>query len=221
MAVTDGIGVRGVPGNPGGGELAESPPRSLTAGDPGRLLGPAKLAFFGVLLVVFSLSVSYLALVGLSPGGAPSVFGHRLLIVLTGSMNPTFRAGDLVVVSGVSPAQVSVGDVITFRHALDSSLLVTHRVVKVIWDGDAVFWRTRGDANRAPDPVLVTSPRLVGRVEMIIPYAGYLAGFVRTRAGFFSLVILPGAALLWALTERHRRGGRGRRLEEVESGDPP
>lgn len=178
----------------------------------GQLPGPARVALFGALLIVFSLSVFYLALVGLSPGGAPSVFGHRLLIVLTGSMNPTFRAGDMVVVSGVRPAEVSLGDVITFHQAMDPSVLVTHRVVKVVREGDAVFWKTRGDANAAPDPTLVTAPRLVGRLEMIIPYAGYLASFARTGAGFFSLIILPGAGILWALTEK-----RGRRAVRTNS----
>ncbi|MCL2779901.1 MAG: signal peptidase I [Actinomycetia bacterium] len=89
----------------------------------------------------------------------PRVVGGTSLTVLTGSMQPTLKPGDVVVVRGVAPKDVcqdvKVGQIITFLPKPDDPTLITHRVVsKTIGafdDGTSCRLTTRGDANSADD----------------------------------------------------------------------
>lgn len=103
--------------------------------------------------------------------------------VLSDSMIPTLRAGDVIVT--IPPDQgISVGDIVVYKAG---RLLVTHRVVTV----EAGGLRTKGDANEAEDPALVPSSAIVGLYQGRIPFAGHLLSFVRTPLGWITLVVLP------------------------------
>ncbi len=72
-------------------------------------------------------------------------FGWGVVRVLSGSMEPTFSEGSLLVVSRVvSPDEVSAGDIVVYDAGQS---LVAHRVVEVSDDA----FVTQGDANNAPD----------------------------------------------------------------------
>ena len=72
-------------------------------------------------------------------------------VVTTGSMNPTFDRGDLVLMQRVHIEPVE-GDIVTLERK-ESMLPITHRVVAVTEDGV----RTKGDAAGSVDPW--TAPR--------------------------------------------------------------
>ena len=72
-------------------------------------------------------------------------FGWGVVRVLSGSMEPTFSEGSLLVVSRVvSPDEVSAGDIVVYDAGQS---LVAHRVVEVSDDA----FVTQGDANNTPD----------------------------------------------------------------------
>jgi len=101
----------------------------------------------------------------------PRVLGGAALTVLTGSMEPTFSPGDLVV--AVPQDSYAVGDVVTFQPVSGDPTLVTHRVVGVRV-GDETRYVTRGDANGADDdPIL--ADQIMGRVVWHVPYLGHVA----------------------------------------------
>lgn len=137
--------------------------------------------------------------------GVTHVAGHPVMTVLSDSMTPTFRAGDLIVEDPVTSkaAQLGVGDVITFR-AGDSGELVTHRIVRVrgsAADG-SIRYRTQGDANNALDITPVTPEQVVGVYLWRIPYAGYVIDATRSQTGMSLLIFIPGALLLFPLLVR-------------------
>lgn len=101
-------------------------------------------------------------------------FDMRLLVVLSGSMEPTIATGDAVIVREVADEDVRVGDVITYL-GYGSDRLTTHRVIDVRdVDGQRHF-RTQGDANESPDPNLAPAGGLEGRVELTLPGLGWAA----------------------------------------------
>ena len=72
-------------------------------------------------------------------------FGWGVVRVLSGSMEPTFSEGALLVVSRItSPDEVSTGDIVVYD---EGKSLVAHRVVEV--SGSMAV--TQGDANNVPD----------------------------------------------------------------------
>jgi signal peptidase len=148
----------------------------------------AFLVFRGVLIVSGWISET----------GTPSVFGREVFVVRSGSMSPEFETGDAVLVSmmhGSSAGDLEVGDVITFRPVSDGSILISHRIVEELVNSSGrSFYMTKGDANESPDTELVSLDRVVGRVDMRLPYMGRL--LVASQG--FGLMTLMGISFFLA-----------------------
>lgn len=130
-----------------------------------------------------------------------AVGADRSYVVLSGSMEPAISAGDAVLVDSVDPRTITAGDVITFREA-DEGVPTTHRVVDVIdrtEAGPTLAFRTQGDANEDADVAAVRPDQVVGKVVLVLPYVGYVVGFVDSEVGFLALVL--GPVLLFVLNE--------------------
>ncbi|MFE5307523.1 signal peptidase I [Isoptericola sp. NPDC056573] len=141
--------------------------RSRPAGRPRRVLGRIASVLLGAVMVAL------LALAGAAVV-VPKAMGATPLTVLTGSMEPALSPGDVVVVRPVDPADVQVGDVLTFQPVSGDPTLVTHRVVGITWGGDgAAGFITRGDANGADDDPIVAD-QVQGRVVYSIPLVGHV-----------------------------------------------
>ena len=141
-------------------------------------------------ILVFSLVTSAIA------GGPPTILGHRMYIVMSGSMSPALGIGSLTFVRPTAPGNIKEGDIITYRGLGEEAQLVSHRVVKINnVDGDISF-TTKGDANEAQDPNPVTASHLVGRVALAIPYLGYLLHYVKTKQAIMPVILLSVVLLL-------------------------
>lgn len=100
----------------------------------------------------------------------PTFLGNTYLNVLSDSMEPKFKANDLVIGKVVKNTNsIKVGDIVTYK---DNRILVTHRVVEVINDGEAFI--TKGDANEAQDLNQVLKENIVSKYRFSIPYSGYV-----------------------------------------------
>ncbi|MCS7140141.1 MAG: signal peptidase I [Candidatus Nezhaarchaeota archaeon] len=95
-----------------------------------------------------------------------------LAIVDGRSMIPTFHEGDVVLVVGVKPSDIRVGDIIVYKV---SDKLIIHRVIEISINDGKYFFRTKGDNNPVPDLNLVSEDQVVGRVfGVILPRIGVL-----------------------------------------------
>ncbi|GAA2977910.1 signal peptidase [Microbacterium terrae] len=82
-----------------------------------------------------------------------SLFGIRVVLFSTGSMDPTIPAGSAAVTREIPAAEIDVGDVVTVERS--GKLPITHRVVTVAEVPDTAETRSivmRGDANAVDDP---------------------------------------------------------------------
>jgi signal peptidase len=135
--------------------------------------------------------------VAVGVGAVVSLTDRSAFVVVSGSMAPTLRTGDLVVVEPGVPGSYRPGDVITYREAARGR--ITHRVVARTPAGDYI---TRGDANRVADSDAVPAAAIDGRVRWVVPLAGRpllwagqgLAGLARLAA--LAVVTLAAATAL-------------------------
>lgn len=132
----------------------------------------------------------------------PRLFGHPALTVMSGSMAPVIRAGDVVVEEAISPLDARIGDIVTFRDPEDPSRLVTHRVRSIRAVGHRVEFSTKGDVNNNPEQWQTDSEGTIGRVLYRVPKAGYLLFWLRSRVGRLAMIAAP-ALLLAVLALRH------------------
>lgn len=160
----------------------------------------------GLLALVLVLCVSVLV---------PRLTGATPYTVLTGSMQPTYPPGTLVVVEPVAIDEVAVGDVITYQLESGRAAVVTHRVVSVgsgmSGTGERVV-RTRGDANDTIDREPVREVQLKGRVWYAVPHLGrvgtWFSGSTRevlTVGAAGVLGLYAAAMFVAALAERRSR----------------
>lgn len=113
----------------------------------------------------------------------PMPFGYGAAVVLSGSMEPAFSKGDLIIVKETD--EFDLNDIVVFE---SENSLVVHRVVGI--GKDEVV--TKGDANNvADDPI--SKGDVLGRVLFWIPFFGTVVSFFKTPVG---IIILVGGAIL-------------------------
>jgi len=133
-----------------------------------------------------------------SRDGIPTVLGHKVLAVISGSMEPAVHTGDVIIVRPLTAGQVPAdGDIITFRSKDKPDMLITHRVVGTVKiNGEPRAFVTKGDANDAMDLSAVSIEQVVGRYAWRVPYFGYVSSFLHKPLGIVLFVILPGIVLV-------------------------
>ena len=170
-------------------QLADLVPASLR-------LRHAVTAFLSVLLVGLAMLLTPL----------PQLFGWELFAVQSGSMEPAIHVGGIVAVHPVPADQLKVGDVITFVDQNRPDAFVTHRIVELSFNNGQASAKTKGDANDAADAWTVPTNRAVGRVDLALPYLGYLTVWLSSPLA--KLAILGLAVLGLALPSVQRRQGQ-------------
>lgn len=108
----------------------------------------------------------------------PKFFGLEPLIVLSGSMEPTYPTGSLLYVKSIKQEDVKEEVPITFY--LEDGTLATHRVIEVTAEGT---FRTQGDANDVADGGAVEYKNILGTPVAHVPKLGYLADKLSSTTG--------------------------------------
>ena len=102
----------------------------------------------------------------------PYLFRYKPLVVLSGSMEPTFKTGGIIYYKHALPEEIKVGDIITFRNG---DIFVSHRVNSIVDN----LYETKGDANNTPDAIKVKYSDIVGKdADFCIPYIGYYIKYI-------------------------------------------
>ncbi|EGT3617550.1 signal peptidase I, partial [Clostridium perfringens] len=116
--------------------------------------------------------------------------GFRTYSILSGSMEPNIRTGDLAIVKSAEMDEVVSGDIITFKY---EGNIVTHRIVEKTEEG----FITKGDNNNAEDTEIVREEDLIGKVLFNIPFLGYVTVFLSKPIVISGLMILIAISILW------------------------
>lgn len=146
-----------------------------------------------ILVPILIINVTLIVKSYVNKDEVPGIGGVKPLIVLTDSMAPKIKSGDLIICKEADADDIEKGDIISFFDpAGNGTSVVTHRVIEVINNEDGtVSFRTRGDNNNTEDKVLVPQANLVGEYKSRIPLAGHVAMFMQTTPGLIICVILP------------------------------
>ena len=112
----------------------------------------------------------------------PMLLNYHPLVVLSGSMEPTYKVGSLIYYK--SRNNYKENDPITF--SLHNNI-VTHRIVKII-DNE---YTTKGDANESPDLETITIDNIKGKVCRIsIPYIGYYLKYLNDNTYLVIIMLM-------------------------------
>lgn len=166
-----------------------------------------------MILAVFSLTVA------LRKDSVTFIFGWASVQLLSGSMEPTYSVGDFLIIKKVNADEVKKGDVICFISPDPDiyGLNNTHRVVDVTRDdSDRIFFTTKGDANPENDAYTVSEDRVIGIVVSDNTVLSKILFVIKSRWGFFTLVIIP---LFIVLTVSIQKFAKAVRVTASKEGD--
>ncbi len=91
------------------------------------------------------------------------LFNYQPIAILSNSMNPTFRRGDVVIYE--KDENILPGDIIVFKY---ESQIIIHRVVSI-----NEYYITKGDANNTVDYIKLKKKDIIGVYKFHIKYLGY------------------------------------------------
>ena len=123
---------------------------------------------------------------------------YSAYVIVSGSMEPTIKIKDAVVVRRCEIDDIKKGDVITYRSLEETyyGILITHRVVGIEEvNGEKVFI-TKGDNNETIDRSPIKFSQVQGKVAMRIPKIGYLKYFLTNYEGWIIAIVLPSIGII-------------------------
>jgi signal peptidase len=146
---------------------------------------------------------------------APLVAGMGSHVILSGSMAPKLRPGDVLVTKVVDVDRLSPGMIVSFPDPVNAKRNIIHRVARL---DSGTMLRTRGDANQGEDSTPVSTGSVTGVGIIRIPFVGLPAYWTRTSqylalsvtAGllFLTVAIAVGGTNASSGSNRHGRSGR-------------
>jgi len=163
-----------------------------------------------VIVVVFLLLFSIMTIQSSSTKSKTvSLFGLSTFTVLTDSMNPEFKAGDMIFATKVDKEQqknLKEGDIICFWARIDvnndnvlDDVVNTHRIDYVIPIGEEyngvsyreVAYVTKGDHNNERDALPVVASSVIAKYSFHIDNVGGWINAAKQGNRYFFIVVLP------------------------------
>ena len=146
-------------------------------------------------LIVFEVLIIIFLIISKVQGNPPTLFGHQMYFIRTGSMSPYLEPGDVIIskkYDGGALVAGCEGDVVTYYGNVNGSTeMITHRVIEI--DGDKII--TKGDFNNTADSpitkndieaVMVHKTVVIDKIYMIIS----------STWGFWLFIFTPIALLI-------------------------
>lgn len=116
--------------------------------------------------VVYFLVIIYLLVY------VPCLWGHKPLVVVSGSMEPSLKIGSILYYHQTELNNIDENDILVFQ---SKDHIISHRVVEKLNNG----FITKGDANNSADPSEIYYNQILGKgTNWCIPWLGYYADFI-------------------------------------------
>ena len=148
-----------------------------------------------VALIVFEVILIIFLVVSKVQGNPPTLFGHQMYFIRTGSMSDYLVPGDIIFSKTYDGGELRAGedgDVVTYLGEVEGKrAMITHRVIEV--DGDTVI--TQGDANESADAPIKKSD-----IEAVMVHKAVIIdkiySIISSTWGFWLLIFTPIALLI-------------------------
>lgn len=139
-----------------------------------------------ILIIVAIINITLL-LFTLKGEKNPSILGVRFFNIISGSMTPSIKINDVILVKKCDINDLKKDDVITFTK---DKKTISHRIVKIIEiDNDKMFI-TKGDNNEVIDEGFIEENQIIGKVIFTIPKMGKLVMYIQDKNGFIHIISL-------------------------------
>lgn len=136
-----------------------------------------------------------------------NILGYRSYMVVTGSMEPNYNIGDLIIIKDTPVEDLKIGDVINFvsHNGKDT---ITHRITEIVEENGKKLYKTKGDNNNTEDKELVQTNQIKGILLFKISKLGTIITKFITGSGIIVLCILIILSYLRSSSKEQKRISR-------------
>lgn len=164
-----------------------------------KLISPMKNVFniiktiLNAIVIVFVLCFVLIVCMQRFSNNRLSFFNYRLFTVVSGSMEPSYEIGDVLIAKEKEASKIEIGDTISYLGSIGqfSDIVITHRVIDIDVKDGKYYFHTKGDANLIEDPLVVSEDKLYGVVIHKASLLSNVYRLVATQTGMFIFVVIP------------------------------
>lgn len=127
-----------------------------------------------------------------------SLGGYRLFTVATGSMEPKYQVGDILISKQVNPDEIQVGDDVVYKGDTGSfkDKVVTHQVVSIREENGEKKLTTKGIANTEEDPEIDVD-QVYGKVIHKVKTLSFIGQMIKNIYVFYFVIFVPIAIIIF------------------------
>ena len=129
-----------------------------------------------------------------------TVANYSIYNVVTESMVPKYKVGDMLLARRVDTNTLAVGDDIVYlgREGTFNDKIVTHQIIQIDEENGIRKFHTKGIANIIEDPV-ITSDQIYGKILTKLNILSFLGRITSNQYGFYFIIIIPTVILVFQI----------------------
>lgn len=127
-----------------------------------------------------------------------AVGGIRVFTIITGSMEPEYEVGDMIISKEVKPEEIKVGDNVVYKGLVDdfNGKIVTHKVMEKKKSGGKYKFITKGLNNDIEDPE-ISEEQILGKVTYKTHILSVISKLINNTSTFFFVIFIPFVLLVF------------------------
>ncbi len=145
-----------------------------------------------VISIVFTILTLTILILSIFSYNHTSLFGFRIYKVMTGSMEPTIKISDTILIKKSN--NYKKNDIVTYKDS--SNEYVTHRIISV--NNDSII--TKGDANNTEDNP-IKEKEIIGKMIFKISMLGFIV-YLLNKPIIWILVFIIGILIIFVIPDR-------------------
>ena len=166
-------------------------------------------------MLIYNISLIVQAVV--NPNKTPSFFGIKTYVVVSGSMEPQIKIGDIVIAKSVNSEELKEGDIICFRQGQS---VITHRISKIMKTNNGIEYKTKGDNNNTEDNGIITDKVIEGKVINQISYLGNVSLMLQNKIVILVAIVMFYVYMIHLNSTKRKRDERNyKRLKHEENNE--
>ena len=160
-----------------------------------------------ILIPILILNMVLILKNAVNPDKVPSIGNSIPLVVVTESMEPKIKAGDMIITKITATEDIGEDDVIAFFDpASKNNSVVTHRIIGKYEQDGTVYFKTRGDNNNTNDLYDVPAENVIGVWRGFrLPLLGHVMLFMQSTLGLIVCIALPVSLFILAEVLQRRK----------------
>lgn len=165
-------------------------------------------------IIIFNLTLIVKSF--LNPNQTPDFFGYKSFVIMSGSMEPTIKKGDAILVKEVPENEIRIHDIISFT--TQNKTNVTHRIIGIAEENGKRKYTTKGDNNNTEDKERITYEQMDGKYQFKMSQFGVVINILKSKLTLIVLILIIILIACYKSRIKKRKEQRKEKRKKYEEG---